>query len=119
MTESVPLSLAPLCNSSPTGHRGQYDVYFVLGVPGRETFREKLDLTEALEWGDSLLMTGRAVHHGRKRTAISEQTVQRFRLMPNTDFGRNRTLVSADAEHPFRGSTIIGTENRSKVGRAG
>ena len=42
------------------------------------------------------------VYHGRKRTAISETGEQGFRTKSYADFGRSRTVVSADAEHPFR-----------------
>ncbi|HLZ23668.1 MAG TPA: amidohydrolase, partial [Ktedonobacterales bacterium] len=45
---------------------------------------------------------GIPVYHGRKRTAISEYGERRFRTKSYTDFGRSRTVVSADAEHPFR-----------------
>jgi len=45
---------------------------------------------------------GGIVYHGRKRTAISVYGERQFRTKSYTDFGRSRTVVSADAEHPFR-----------------
>jgi len=42
------------------------------------------------------------VQNGRKRTAISGEAEQRFRPQSYTDLRGSRTLISADAEHPFR-----------------
>jgi hypothetical protein len=42
------------------------------------------------------------VYHGGKRTAISEYGERQFRTKSYTDFGRSRTVVSADAERSFR-----------------
>jgi hypothetical protein len=47
-------------SSSPAGYQGVYDVHFIFGVPGNNTFRENFDLTHVLDWGDSLLMVGQA-----------------------------------------------------------
>src|SRR5712691_6330461 len=42
------------------------------------------------------------VYHGGKRTAISEYGERQFRTKSYACFGGSRTVVSADAEHPFR-----------------
>src|SRR5260370_23069198 len=45
---------------NPAGGYGRYEVVFVLGIPGSDTFDESLDLAALDGWGDSLIITGRS-----------------------------------------------------------
>lgn len=45
---------------NPAGGTGRYEVIFVLGTPGSDTFHESLDLSALESSGDSLIVTGRS-----------------------------------------------------------
>ncbi len=45
-----------LPQSSPQGSQGIYNVTFLLSVPGKELFRDELDLNKLMQSGDSLLL---------------------------------------------------------------
>src|SRR5687768_9208531 len=47
---------------SPEGSKGIYRVTFLLSVPGKDAFRENLQLHNIMQTGDSLLHVGKGVN---------------------------------------------------------
>lgn len=54
--ELAPDAPGALLPRSPQGNQGNYSITFFLSIPGKEQFRDELDLNKLMQSGDSLLL---------------------------------------------------------------
>ena len=86
---------------NPAGGPGRYEVVFVLGIPGSDTFHESLDLAALEAWGDSLIVTGRSdIVEVRVELIPGEGTSQlpEIRIKTNGQGALAQARVSVEAQ---------------------